>query len=378
MLAVAIAAAGPALAQQPFGFPSPGSGAVPTYNPSSAAVRQPVDSPNAQAQSTATGTRSSVPIFNPAYPNAPVGGYGLGGYGLGGYGPGGYGGYMQGAANVTVANGQYQLTTQQARIVQQQADREALRTRRAALQERDYERANWLRQIDPETIRERNVERALRQAMFDPPQYEISSGDAPNTLLADLQNAESLGLRLPSVPLDPRMLANISVTTGVTTEGVGMLKNLSHFDWPLVLRQGAFDTDRQQIQDLMRNAVAQVKGSGLTPDLVDAAKMAIDTLEGKMGTEAQTQQVTPTQYIEGMRYLRELKSALRVLQDPDAVNYFNGKYQARGATVAELVQNMASQGLRFAPAGPGDDPYYSALYRALVTEEYRLRETGAR
>ena len=44
------------------------------------------------------------------------------------------------------------------------------------------------------------------------------------------------------------------------------------------------------------------------------------------------------------------------------------------ATVAELVHNLSSQGLRFAPAASGDESSYTALHRALVTYAYRLRQ----
>ena len=105
----------------------------------------PSEDTQAASQAAINNNKANVPIFNPAYPN-PSGGGAVGPYG--GY----YGGvttpaqgYMNGAANVTVANAQYQLTTQQARIVQQQANREMLATRRAANDERDYETALALR-----------------------------------------------------------------------------------------------------------------------------------------------------------------------------------------------------------------------------------------
>src|SRR5260370_37982432 len=115
----------------------------------------------------------NVPIFTPAYPTPPGGGYGLGGGYLGRYG-----GYMQGAAYLTVANAQFELTNQQARIVRQQADREALRTRRATLDEMNWERANWLRQYSPYRVRERQVATNLRIALFDPTPTDIWSGQS--------------------------------------------------------------------------------------------------------------------------------------------------------------------------------------------------------
>jgi hypothetical protein len=367
------AAAGLVVAQQPFGYPSLGNSTAPNYNPNSAAVLQPGAAPAPGAQSTMPAPRSNVPIFNPAYPNAPGGSYGWGG----GY-MGRYGGYLQGAANMTVANAQYQLTTQQARIVQQQADQEALRTRRDTINEMNWERANWLRKYSPYRVRERQASRDLRIALFDPTQSDISSGEALNAIFKDLKNAESMGLATPSVPLDPQVLAHINLNSGDTYVGAGMLRNLKTFDWPWILRQTAFDNMRQTVEEALRTAVAQVKKGSIDINLVNTVNTVVSNAENQVGTMAQDQDITPTQYVEGMSYLKEIKSSLLVLQTDDAANYFNGTYNARGATVAQLVQNMASQGLKFAPAAPGDEAAYNSLYRSLVTEEYRLRNMGAR
>jgi hypothetical protein len=169
------------------------------------------------------------------------------------------------------------------------------------------------------------------------------------------------------------MLTHISVTTGVTTQGAGMLKNLTRFDWPLILRGAAYADGRQQIEGMTRTAVTQVQASGVDPDLLDKLNAAVKSMEDQVGGAIQS--MTPTQYVQGTRYLRQLRDSLQMLQDPNAVNYFNGKYQARGNTVAELVNNMSSERLRFAP---GAEPYYSSLHRDMVTYEYRLRDMGAR
>jgi hypothetical protein len=285
---------------------------------------------------------------------------------------------MQGAANLTVANAQYQLTTQQARIVQQQADREALQTRRDTINEMEWERANWLKHYAPYRVRERQIARDLRVALFDPTQEEIWSGEALNTIFNDLKNAESMGLAAPSVPLDPQVLAQINLNSGDTYVGAGVLRNLKTFDWPWILRQSAFDATRQAVEQALRTAVAQVKTGGVDIMLVNTVNTAVSTAEEQVGNMVQDQDITPTQYVDAMRYLKEIKSSLEVLQTNDAANYFNGTYQARGATVAQLVQNMAAQGLKFAPAPPADETAYSSLYRSLVTEEYRLRNMGAR
>jgi hypothetical protein len=371
--------AGLACAQPP--APPPGNANVPTFNPASAAIQQPaakLDARSQAATAAASGNlKSTVPIFNPAYPPAPQGGYGYGGWGWGGYGQRGFGSYMQGAADITVANAQYQLTTQQARIVREQANREAILTRRSTQDQMEYERAKWLERIDPETQHQKDLERANRRAMNDPPSAEIWSGDALNAIYKDLQNAESAGVRGPPVPLDPEWLPHINLSTGVTnTAGVGMLKDLTRFNWPLVLKKGAFMGERTQIEAMTRQAVDQASTGNIDADLLDKLNEAVGNMDDHVKNMAQD--MTPTQYVQGTRYLHELKDSLKVLQDPNVANYFNNKWKAHGNTVAELVSNMTHQGLRFAPAASGDEPTYTALHRAMVTYEYRLRQTSTR
>ena len=55
-----------------------------------------------------------------------------------------------------------------------------------------------------------------------------------------------------------------------------------------------------------------------------------------------------------------------MLRDRNQSNYFNGNWSARGKSVAELVTFMGEKGLWFAPAAPGDEPAYLALYHALA------------
>jgi hypothetical protein len=320
--------------------------------------------------------QSTVPIFNPAYPNVPTGGFYPFGWGGFGYGLGRYGGYMQGAADLTVANAQYELTTQQARIVREQANREHILTNRAAMEERQYESDQWMMRHDPDTIRRQDQERVLQRSLHNPPPTEIWSGEALNAVLKDVQNAISKGVSAPPVPLDGATLARINLTDGTNYNGVGMLKDLTRFNWPLVCRKEAFAQDRQQIEEMSRKAVDQVMSNNLDPDLLDKLNEAVATMKNDVDTAAPN--MTPTQYIQASRYLGEVKQSLKVLQDPNVANYFNKKWTAQGNTVGDLVQNMTGQGLKFAPAAPGEEASYTALHSAMVTYIDRLRQFAAR
>ncbi|MGH7168664.1 MAG: hypothetical protein ACRELG_00100, partial [Gemmataceae bacterium] len=77
------------------------------------------------------------------------------------------------------------------------------------------------------------------------------------------------------------------------------------------------------------------------------------------------------------RYLRELKESVQVLQQNDVAKYFRAAWKPKGATVAELVQQMTREGLRFAPAVSGDEAYYTTLHRALVNYDLSVAQLSA-
>ena len=72
-------------------------------------------------------------------------------------------------------------------------------------------------------------------------------------------------------------------------------------------------------------------------------------------------------YIEANTFINNLNDAIKALQQPDAGNYFTGKYALKAKTVPELVNFMTAQGLQFAPSTPGDEAAYAALQEALAS-----------
>jgi hypothetical protein len=89
------------------------------------------------------------------------------------------------------------------------------------------------------------------------------------------------------------------------------------------------------------------------------------------------EQATPGDYMDGKKYLRDLKATYRLLQDPNTANFF-GKWKPSGNTVGELVQHMIDNGLMFAPALPVDQPYYTSLYQTMLNYDTGLNQMVAR
>src|SRR4029077_5045912 len=107
-----------------------------------------------------------------------------------------------------------------------------------------------------------------------------------------------------------------------------------------------YEPSRKKIQDLTVDATKQAQSGGINPktlkDLIDTTDKLQDQLKQNVSN------LEPNQYIRSKRYLNDLSASMVTLQDANASNYFNKQWSAQGNTVAELVQYMTAQGLKFA------------------------------
>jgi hypothetical protein len=269
------------------------------------------------------------------YGSLQSGGYGgSGGYGSlqsGGYG--GYGtspyGYLRGAADVTAANAQYQKTIEEARGLRAKAQVAELDARRRRMDEIDYERS---KQPTALTMKAQDEATALNEARNSPPPSAVLDGSALNALLREAQKQQNAGRRGPTVPLTEDVLKAVNLTPTDTRGNVGLLKDGGKLRWPDPLGGEEFAAARKTIERLVAHAVQEV------------------TFNHPVGRG----------------------QAVTALSDPKVFNYFNTDWTARGKNVAELVRFLSDNGLVFAPAGPGDESAYRALYNALAAFDARM------
>jgi type II secretory pathway pseudopilin PulG len=359
----------PLPAQQPPQPPPPPPSGAFRVNPNPAAGALP--------SQTQAGTRPT----NIVAPNITVAPGGYGGYP--GYYPGGYpyypygpgsraAGYLYGVAAVTDANAQYQLTIQQARQEREQVTQQQLQTRGQIIQEMQYEK-QFL--PDAQKTADEDAAKKLYRARNNPSNSEIWSGDTLNLLLADIRKMETgSGLRGPSIPLDENVLKHINVTTGTTYGSVALVKQGAKQQWPLPLYKDRFKSYREAIEKLMPEVLSGAMGSGINPQALQSLIDAINDL--KKVIQDSVADLTPTEYVKAMRYANQLSDSVKNLEDPNVRMYLNGTWAAKGNSVGELIAYMNQNGaLKFAPATPGDEPYYSTLYQALLGYDlgmYRL------
>jgi hypothetical protein len=312
-----------------------------------------------------------------AYGGSP--GYGSSGYGGYGYpysiNP--YNGYLTGAADVTTANARYQLTTQQARLEREKANQEHMQTRRRIIEEAEWERG---RMPDPERAREQDIETALSRARRDPPLTEVWSARSLNALLNHLASQPRGQLaKGPNVPLDEDALKSINLTAGDSRANAGLLKDDGKLQWPRPLQGDDFTENRTRLSRLLEEAVQKLKfnpNAPVPPGLLTDMRNDLDALNRRLN--GSVGDLSPSQYIEARRYLNQVRDALAALSDPKAGACLNPSWAGKAKNVAELVNFLSRSGLRFAPATPGDEPAYAALYRALADFDAGMRQVAQR
>jgi len=162
---------------------------------------------------SSSGSSDFAPVSSSYYPNYSVGG-----------------GYLQGAADLTTASGNFVMSMQRARLVQEEANRSQIHTRRVVWEEAQWERMNT---VFTEDYRASLIKNEQRRARLDPPLNEIWSGQTLNVLLNAAANEQAKGVRGPNVAIPDDVLKRINLTVGTGNTGnIGLLKN-DTLQWPL-------------------------------------------------------------------------------------------------------------------------------------------------
>jgi hypothetical protein len=284
-----------------------------------------------------------------------------------------YSGYLTGAAAVISSQAGFLVYERQADVLHEQARSAAVDVQRKIYEEWKYEKND---QATLEQIRRKAWEQAYQRAIFNPPLGDIWSADALNRIFDHASRIQGRGVAGLTIPLDDEMVKQINFSTGVAGN-VGALKDKGKLHWPAVLKREEFVTERDRFTHLAVDAV----GQGATNNKVESATIeAMETnlaaLNEKLGDRIRD--LSPDNYVGAKHYLKELERALRILKRPDVAKFLNNEYAARSKTVGELLHDMSSLGLRFAPAVSGNEAAYNALYRGLVAYDLDLaRKAGS-
>ncbi len=275
------------------------------------------------------------------------------------------GAILWGGAQTIDSLGRFLVNQQQAYLL-----REQVRTLRVANARKRFDELLYERENTPtaEEQRRRLQLQSAQRARNHPPVTEIWSGKSLNDILVDLQRQPVSGVSadrstLPGL-LDEAGLRQINVTNG--TGSVGLLKNEGRLQWPVALAGSDYAKPRERLTALAQTAVGQAKANArVDAGTIQQMTGELDKLHRQLRTNGRS--LSASEYIEAKRFLSHFDDAVIALQQTDGGNYLSGKYALKVKTVAELVKYMTEQGLRFAPALPGDRGAYVVLHQALAT-----------
>jgi hypothetical protein len=288
------------------------------------------------------------------------------------YYPDPYGGGLLGAAAAIAAQGDYEQAHARSRLLNQSVEQQKVNTRHRIIEEWLYERA-----LSPTLQQQREATKAqeLRRALRNPALTEVISGYALDLILDDLKEKLSQGARGQAASLDPAILKQVNVTSKATGGNLGTLKPLKDgapLPWPLPLQGAAYQEEVRRVNQKAAEAVQRVQSTGqVDGGTLNDVRDDLGRLRAKV--KSNINELLPTQVIEANRFLNQLDSALKALQQPDASKFLLDHFLAKGKTVPELIDYMASQGLSFAPAAAGEEAAYVALHNYLTAFDHSLR-----
>jgi hypothetical protein len=179
-----------------------------------------------------------------------------------------------------------------------------------------------------------------------------------------LQQMHAQRVEGPRVYITDSTRQHLNLTSGATTGSVGMLRNGGKLQWPLPLQRAPYADDRKRLDELMPVAYKQAATGAVQADVLDGMIAAVNNMYATI--KRNIVDITPTDYSRAKTYLRDIEGTIKGLQDPNVTNYVTRKWTVQAATVGEMVVQLTQQGLKFAPATPGDEAAYLAIHSGMV------------
>jgi hypothetical protein len=270
-------------------------------------------------------------------------------------------GYLTGASNVINSQGQFLISKQQSEVVRQQAEQAKLDTKRKSIEQWQYEQsiAPTLSQVQAKAQQE-----GYMQAIGNPPDARVWSGEAMNTILRNVQQPGSGAGRGPSIPIDPTMVSKLNFTDGTNAGNLWFFSKGPKMEWPFVLRDPRFKDQRDRVEALTAAAIRQASTNGqidfgTIKDMQNTTNQMLDELKDMI------EDITPSDYVKAKRFLNDQFRAAQALGDAGAARALARKEMPPVTTVDQLMAMMTNQGLRFAPASAGNEAVYTSLYQSL-------------
>jgi hypothetical protein len=229
------------------------------------------------------------------------------------------------------------------------------------------------RQILSEWVYERNDaqlavvlrQQAARGSVYlsGPSDADVLSGAALNDLL-DKLGKDSARRPVQAIAVAADLPRRINVSSAGMR--LGILKEADQLAWPEALLAADVEPQRVRLGRLMRDTLKRVKSDAKPVPEATIKEMETLTKGLREWLVEDIGELSAQQYVEAKRFLKELDSALSILRRADTARYLASGQNWTPKTVADVIDHMNRLKLRFAPALPGDEESYRALYKAMA------------
>jgi hypothetical protein len=355
-------------------------GADGTFVPSASAPGMP---PGARPGMPPGGVQPGMPPGNAATlgqraPQPPTYVVGTGGYQVpptvvapsyGAYVQSPAAGFLNGAAALTSASGQYLNDVQNARITREQSRQAEMDTAKKRV---EFEQ--WYETVRPTAPKMVAQEKAtdLNWARNYAQNTEIWSGRTLNVLYESAIRSRYM-FQGPNIPVDEKFLRGLNVQEKSERGNGGLLKDQKLY-WTETLDSEAYDRNRDEFSQNWVLAQKQLaKGDPIERTTLRDLEASLGKLQAQL--DGSVDSLPPSRWIESNRYLKQLKEGVTALQRTRRGMPASYTLLGHARNVAEICAYMAKNGLQFAAAAANEDyPAYSAFY--LLLRSFEMSVSG--
>lgn len=265
---------------------------------------------------------------------------------------------LAGSADVTRAYGDVVVSQESARILAEQAKQAKIETKKKAFDQMLYEKANTPTYF--ETLSKENANILARRMNF-PAQVEITDGTTLNTMLPLLQSLATEGAMGPPIPISQAVVDQLNISTSIKGS-VGLLRDGGRVDWPLGL-QGK---NQEKLDKLLPQAYQGAATGKLTPKLMKEVRSEMSAMRETLRVQVSKDEIDTGTYFTAIQFYNSLSASIDALGRPDARRQLSGALSPKARNVQELVEFVSGNGLKFAPATPGNEAAYQVAHDAFV------------
>jgi hypothetical protein len=215
---------------------------------------------------------------------------------------------------------------------------------------------------------------ALRKALTANDPATIASGDALNTILAEIVKAEAKNNKsVPSAYIPPLLLADVRFAGSPAADLLTYARLAGSLPYPAAFDDPALAPLRDDFDKAFTEATTPVK-AGRGPELAKLTRLetAFDRLQGAAGAVLRNRPFDEA--AAARRFLNRMGGAVKGLKGNTPVSLIDPKWAVEGSSVADLVKHMARHKLRFGPAAPGAEEAYATMHRDLATYLFVLTQ----